>query len=90
MNVLFKMNFTSGHVRHLVRQPMIIMLLLLGLSFVTALSSVIFIADQLNSRSDRQTGVMLEKLLANRQELMRSHLTDNADWGRHTEICIAR
>lgn len=24
---------------------------------------------------------MLEKLLANRQELMRSHLTDNADWG---------
>lgn len=81
MNVIDKMQFTSGPVRLLVRQPMIMMFILLGLSFIIALSSVIFIADQLNTRSDKQTRVMLEKLLANRQETMRSHLTDNAEWG---------
>jgi len=52
MNFTEKNHLTSGHVRGLVRQPMMMMLLLLGLSFIIALASVIFIADQLNTRSD--------------------------------------
>ncbi len=94
MNFIEKNPSTSGQVRHLVRQPMIMMLFLLGLSFIIALASVIFIADQLNTRSDNQSRVMLEKILANRQESMRSHLTDNADWGEayrnlHRQVNIA-
>lgn len=73
---------------------MMMMLFLLGLSFMIAIASVIFIAEQLNTRSDRQSRITLQKILTIRQGLMQSHLTDNADWGEayrnlHRKVNVA-
>ena len=60
---------------------MIIMLVLLGLSFVAALTALLCVADDLNNKADYRSGLLLEKAFASQEESMRFHLSDNADWG---------
>lgn len=72
---------SDGRARGLVRKPMIIMLVLLGLSFLAALTALLYVAGDLNDKADHRSGLLLGKALASSEESMRFHLSDNADWG---------
>ncbi|CAK6500379.1 hypothetical protein PANPA_00253 (plasmid) [Pantoea sp. Nvir] len=72
---------TDGRARGLVRKPMIIMLVLLGLSFGAALTALLCVADDLNDKADLRSGLLLGKAFASSEESMRFHLSDNAEWG---------
>ncbi len=65
----------------LVKQPMLLMVMLLGLTFCVALAALLTVADNLNDQADQQSRKMLAKAMENRQEVIRSHLTDYANWG---------
>lgn len=72
---------TRGQMRDLIRQPMMMMVLLILLAFAGAFISLIFIASDLNRQSDRQQSLLLDKALQTRQAVMQFHLSDNAEWG---------
>lgn len=72
---------TDGRMRGLMRQPMLLMVLLIFLSFMVALVTLCFIASDLNQQEARQNRLLLEKALQTRQEVMQFHLSDNAEWG---------
>lgn len=76
---------SDGRARGLVRKPMMIMLALLALSFFAALSALLYVADDLNAKADARSGMLLEKAFASREESMRFHLSDNAEWGEAYE-----
>jgi diguanylate cyclase (GGDEF)-like protein/PAS domain S-box-containing protein len=67
--------------RGLIRQPMMMMVLLILLAFTGAFISLMFIASDLNQQSDRQQSLLLDKALQTRQAVMQFHLSDNAEWG---------
>nr|WP_314687480.1 EAL domain-containing protein [uncultured Pantoea sp.] len=67
--------------RGLIRQPMMMMVLLILLAFTGAFISLMFIASDLNQQSDRQQSLLLDKALQTRQAVMQFHLSDNAGWG---------
>lgn len=69
----------------LVKQPMIVMLLLLGILFLCAIAALFYIADRQNSHEDHHSELLIGKAFKNRQELMQSHLSDNAEWGEAYE-----
>ena len=64
---------------------MLLMLVLLGLSFLAALSTLLYVAQDLNNKADSRSERLLEKAFASREESMRFHLSDNADWGEAYE-----
>ncbi|MDU1572329.1 MAG: EAL domain-containing protein [Pantoea sp.] len=72
---------SDGRARGLVRKPMLIMLVLLGLSFCAALTALFCVADDLNDKADLRSGLLLGKAFASSEESMRFHLSDNAEWG---------
>ena len=72
---------TDGRMRGLMRQPMLLMVLLIFLSFMVALVTLCFIASDLNQQEARQNRLLLDKALQTRQEVMQFHLSDNAEWG---------
>lgn len=73
--------YSDGRARGLVRKPMIIMLVLLGLSFFAALTALLCVADDLNDKANHRSGLLLDRAFASREESMRFHLSDNAEWG---------
>ncbi|MDF2783607.1 MAG: diguanylate cyclase [Pantoea eucrina] len=72
---------SRGQMRGLIRQPMMMMVLLILLAFTGAFISLMFIASDLNQQSDRQQSLLLDKALQTRQAVMQFHLSDNAEWG---------
>jgi len=72
---------SRGQMRGLIRQPMMMMVLLILLAFTGAFISLMFIASDLNQQSDRQQSLLLDKALQTRQAVMQFHLSDNAGWG---------
>ncbi|QGR08904.1 diguanylate cyclase (plasmid) [Pantoea phytobeneficialis] len=74
-------NFSSASSRKLIRQPLIIMILLMFFGFIITLGMIFFIASDLNSISDTEDSVLIRKLIQNQQDDISSHLTDNAVWG---------
>lgn len=78
---IFSQSSADGRARGLVRKPMIIMLALLGLSFFAALTALLCVADDLNDKADQRSMLLLDKAFASREESMRFHLSDNAEWG---------
>ncbi|WP_305036974.1 bifunctional diguanylate cyclase/phosphodiesterase [Candidatus Pantoea deserta] len=71
----------DGRARGLVRKPMILMLALLGLSFFAGFTALLCVADDLNDKADQHSVLLLDKAFASREESMRFHLSDNAEWG---------
>ncbi|MEZ3498482.1 EAL domain-containing protein [Pantoea sp. KPR_PJ] len=57
------------------------MLTLLGITFFAALSALLGVASDLNQKADQRTALLLDKAFASREESMRFHLSDNAEWG---------
>ncbi|WP_342701543.1 PAS domain S-box protein [Enterobacter asburiae] len=49
--------------------------------FIAAIISLLIIKDNVNEISDKHDEFLLRKALDTRQESMRSHLKDNAEWG---------
>jgi sensor domain CHASE-containing protein len=49
--------------------------------FIAAIISLLIIKDNVNEISDTHDEFLLRKALETRQESMRSHLKDNAEWG---------
>lgn len=49
--------------------------------FIAAIISLLIIKDNVNEISDKHDEFLLRKALETRQESMRSHLKDNAEWG---------
>lgn len=49
--------------------------------FIAAIISLLIIKDNVNKISDKHDEFLLRKALDTRQENMRSHLKDNAEWG---------
>ncbi|WP_305038625.1 bifunctional diguanylate cyclase/phosphodiesterase [Erwinia sorbitola] len=71
----------DGQTSGLVKQPMILMLLLLALSFLVAIIALFYIANSQNHHEDDHSRLLMAKAIENRQEINNSHITDNADWG---------
>lgn len=69
----------------LVKQPMIVMLLLLAVLFLLAIVALFYIADRQNAHEDQHSYLLMGKAIENRQEIMLSHIMDNADWGEAYE-----
>lgn len=65
----------------LVKQPMLAMLLLLGILFIIAIIALFYIASRQNAHEDQHSSLLIVRAIENRQEIMRSHVSDNADWG---------
>ncbi|MFK8258027.1 EAL domain-containing protein [Erwinia sp. AnSW2-5] len=65
----------------LVKQPMLVMLLLLGTLFLFAIVALFYIADKQNTHEDKHLQLLMGKAIENRQEIMHAHTMDNADWG---------
>ena len=49
--------------------------------FIAAIISLLLIKNNVNKISDKHDEFLLRKALDSRQESMRSHLKDNAEWG---------
>lgn len=71
----------NGDTRGLVRQPLVGMLVLLGVLFLCAIVALFYIADEQNTHEDKHLQLLMGKAIENRQEIMHAHTMDNADWG---------
>ncbi|WP_338507558.1 CHASE4 domain-containing protein [Erwinia aphidicola] len=71
----------AGQASGLIKQPMLIMLLLIAVPFIAAVAALFFIANQQNIHEDGHSRLLLIKTMENRQEIMRSRMADYADWG---------
>lgn len=71
----------NGDTRGLVRQPLVGMLVLLGVLFLCAIAALFYIADKQNIHEDSHLKLLMRKAVENRQEIMHAHTMDNADWG---------
>lgn len=71
----------SGQTDRLVKRPMLLMVLLLGLTFCVTLATLLMVADSLNTRADQQSRFMLAKAMEHREQAIRSYLVDYAGWG---------
>lgn len=78
---LNKVSSVSGETSGIVKKTFIITVALLSSLFLAAIVSLFYIADNLNEKADARSSFLLQKALTNRQEIIRSNLMDNADWG---------
>ncbi|MEN3754009.1 EAL domain-containing protein [Mangrovibacter sp. SLW1] len=79
--------FTAANVlplansRGIVRRTLITMIIMISAIFMTVIVTLFSIANTLNQQSDLQNQHLLLKALNTRQEAIRTHLDDNANWG---------
>lgn len=67
--------------RGIVRRTLIAMIVMISAIFVAVIVTLFSIANTLNTQADQQNQLLLLKALHARQEAIRTHLGDNANWG---------
>lgn len=81
-NVLNAVNtFPLADSRGIVRRTLIAMIVMISAIFVAVIVTLFSIANTLNTQANLQNKHLILKALHARQESIRSHLDDNANWG---------
>nr|WP_320729952.1 EAL domain-containing protein [Enterobacter sichuanensis] len=71
----------TEHSKRLINKTFTYVVTLLISIFIAAIVSLLIIKNNVNQISDQHDEFLLKKALETRQESMRSHLKDNAEWG---------